>query len=91
MVCGVGERENVDGEQQAEDGIEGTGGDSEQVELEIVAAEETAGHGKVEERESEDHELQMEHQKRGNEKTSCEMAKNKSPADAQADGHNATC
>jgi len=59
----VGERENVDGEQQVEDGIEGTGGGkepdetlhegSEQVELEIVAAEETAGHGRVEDGESE--------------------------------------
>jgi len=58
----VGERENVDGEQQVEDGIEGTGGSnerdetlhegSEQVELEIVAAEETAGHGRFEDGES---------------------------------------
>ena len=59
----MGERENVDGEQQVEDGIEGTGGGnerdetlhegSEQVELEIVAAEETAGHGRFEDGESE--------------------------------------
>jgi len=41
--------------------------------------------------ESEDHELQMEHQRRGNGKTSCEMARKISPAGAQADGHNATC
>ena len=53
----MGERENVDGEQQVEDGIEGTGGGnerdetlhegSEQVGLEIVAVEETAGHGSM--------------------------------------------
>ena len=59
----MGERENCDGEQQVEDGIEGTGGGnerdetlhegSEQVELEIVAVEETAGHGRVEDGESE--------------------------------------